>query len=194
MLKIWKQAWRKEESGQDLDVGRDNSQDVQMSGTDGDRSYEASTATVPHVFEHHILGPVSTSPRNLTIRRTRTIEELGLSDHVTADRPVKRQKLEESTAELSAVDLLSNHLPEVIDVDGLAGLSTRRSHPRGNNQAFLESVIAQAKQGNSEPSAPAVQNYTKLNFRMCSHCCTGQTSMFVSPSVQRAVLPSKMFQ
>jgi hypothetical protein len=137
MLKIWKQAWKREDPRRPL-LGQDGDQGGQLSGTSlGAPSLEAAVA-VPPADGNPLLSVLSHG--GITLKRTRTSDEPEPSANDRADRSAKRAKSEQRP---STQDSLRNHLPEVLELPG-----TVISSP--STASFEEQILEQAKRENSK--------------------------------------------
>ena len=125
MLKIWKQAWKKED-GAGLDGGQDRNEDA---------SSEAKSSSP--VVEHHVLGPIASDTQHVrppfpqSPKRSHAV--LAAQDESDHNRPPKRRRTEKE----GPVDNISKHLPEVVDLDA-----------RGASFLDSASAISAARQEN----------------------------------------------
>jgi hypothetical protein len=137
MLKIWKQAWKREGSARKPQSGHDSDPDGQLSGTsDRQRTSVDATAAVPPTTGESVLVPVE--PHGPSPQKRPWIGD-AVAD--SPDHLSKKSKAEQSPPR----DTLGNHLPEMAEDEDS---NSRRS--RMYAEIFEEEILEHAKRENSQ--------------------------------------------
>lgn len=135
MLKIWKQAWKKEDSSRKPQSGEDSDQEGQLGGTSSGRPSVDDSAAVPPNSGDSLLVVVESHDKPGKKRlRTGPGEDSVSTD--SADPAAKKLRTETR-------DSLKDHLPEIIESD--VPTSTCLTFA-----SFEEQILDQAKRENSE--------------------------------------------
>jgi hypothetical protein len=134
MLKIWKQAWKKEDSSRKSQSGEDSDQEGQLGGTSGGRPPLDVTATFPPNSGDSLLVSVDSHDRSEK-KRLRTAAGEDSVPNDSTDPPTKKSRIETR-------DSLKDHLPEILESDEPISTPPFAS--------FEAQILDQAKRENSE--------------------------------------------
>jgi endoribonuclease Dicer len=167
MLKIWKQAWKKEDSTRRPHSEQNSdAQGAPLSGASSGSFPLTSAAAAPLSADDVSLGPVLPRGRRGATKRTRAGDVTELSVNSDGDRPRKRTRFQDDETSLTK-DTLGNHLPEVIEAD--AGV--RPETPPLRRATFEEELFEQAKAENSEFSKYDLWRIIIREYLNHSCCC-----------------------
>jgi hypothetical protein len=135
MLKIWKQAWKKEEdSSRRPQSEEDSDQEGQLGGTSSGRPSLDDSSAVPPNSGDSLL--ISVEPHDGSgKKRLRSGSSEDSTSSGSADPPTKKSRIETH-------DSLRDHLPEIIESDAPTWTVI-------NFSSFEEQILDQAKQENS---------------------------------------------
>lgn len=144
MLKIWKQAWKNEDSARRPQSGGDSDDQGAMLGrTSRAGSPQTSTSVAPPDVSGSGLGPILPLGQRGNTKRTRPYDSEPSMDS-DFDRLQKRAKVK--NGETSHNDPISNHLPEI----PVPNTPTRSEILPIHGATFPDELFAQAKIQNSE--------------------------------------------
>jgi hypothetical protein len=138
MLKIWKQAWKREDPARSL--GQGSEQELQLSGaSSGAPSMDAATAAPPSSDDAVLIPAIN----QVGVKRRRSSPDLQSPLDGFLDRPPKISKIDHGTVHLIR-DSLGNHLPEVTTTP-----DSRQTRSFISVTNFEDQVLDQARRENS---------------------------------------------